>query len=216
MSDRRDEVLAAVRTALHRSAGSPPPDEVTRRLSRPPEGPKPTLGDKPEVAFVRRLENAAGTVESVASRADLVVAVERYLKPQGLELRGVISDDELVRGLPWPPGSCFEARAATGDDTLAVVSAFAGVAETGSLVMLSRPSHPTTQVFLPGCCVAVLARHRIVPHLEDVWRLIRSEAGRMPRALNYITGPSRTADVEQTLQMGAHGPRKLHVLLLGD
>jgi len=52
--------------------------------------------------------------------------------------------------------------------------------------------------------------------MEDAWALLRAERCSLPRATNIITGPSRTADVEQTIQLGAHGPRRLHVLLMGS
>jgi L-lactate utilization protein LutC len=87
------------------------------------------------------------------------------------------------------------------------------VAETGSLVLLSSPQTPTRLNFLPDHFLCVLQAERVVPYLEDAWQLIRTEHGTMPRTVNLVTGPSRTADIEQTLQLGAHGPRRLHVLL---
>ena len=107
-------------------------------------------------------------------------------------------------------------RLATRDDHVTVTRAFAGVAETGSLVLLSSPQSPTSLNFLPDVHVVVLARERIVRHLEDAWALLRSEVPAMPRTVNFITGPSRTADIEQTIQLGAHGPRGLHVILVED
>jgi L-lactate utilization protein LutC len=81
-------------------------------------------------------------------------------------------------------------------------------------VLTSGPQTPTTLNFLPDHFLCVLAAGRIVPRLEDAWDLLRGEPGGMPRALNFVTGPSRTADVEQTIQLGAHGPRRLHVILV--
>ncbi|MDN5850066.1 MAG: lactate utilization protein [Nitrococcus sp.] len=52
-------------------------------------------------------------------------------------------------------------------------------------------------------------------YLEEVWERLLAQGERMPRAVNLITGPSRTADVEQTMQLGAHGPRRVHLLLIG-
>ena len=53
---------------------------------------------------------------------------------------------------------------------------------------------------------------------EDAWDRLRAAEGegRLPRTVNFITGPSRTGDIEQTIQMGAHGPRRLHVILVED
>jgi len=216
MSEQRAAVLGAVRSALGRANDDPPtPAEVAERLADPPSGPRPALGAAPEAAFLARLEAAAGSFERVDSPAQVADAVARYLEQQGLPALGVISGDELLGDLVWPEGARFEARAATAEDAVAVVSAFAGVAETGSLVLLSGPQHPTSLNFLPDYFIAVLFSHRILPHLEDAWRALRAETEGMPRTVNYVTGPSRTADVEQTIQMGAHGPRKLHVVLIG-
>jgi len=216
MSEQRAAVLGAVRSALGRANDDPPtPAEVAERLADPPSGPRPALGAAPEAAFLARLEAAAGSFERVDSPAQVADAVVRYLEQQGLPALGVISGDELLGDLVWPEGARFEARAATAEDAVAVVSAFAGVAETGSLVLLSGPQHPTSLNFLPDYFIAVLFSHRILPHLEDAWRALRAETEGMPRTVNYVTGPSRTADVEQTIQMGAHGPRKLHVVLIG-
>jgi len=106
-----------------------------------------------------------------------------------------------------------EQRKTTGNDATVLTEAFAGVAETGSLVLLSSMNSPTSLNFLSDNYLCVLRRDHIVRHIEDVWDRIRQQVGTLPRAINFITGPSRTADVEQTIQLGAHGPRRLHVIL---
>jgi L-lactate dehydrogenase complex protein LldG len=95
-----------------------------------------------------------------------------------------------------------------------LTEAFVGIAETGSLVLLSSVGSPTSLNFLPDNYLCVLRRDHIVRHIEDVWDRIRQQTDQLPRAINFVTGPSRTADVEQTIQLGAHGPRRLHVILL--
>jgi L-lactate dehydrogenase complex protein LldG len=57
---------------------------------------------------------------------------------------------------------------------------------------------------------------RIVRGMEDAWKLLRDEVGRMPRAVNFVSGPSRTADIEQTIVLGAHGPYRVHIVLVGE
>ena len=112
-----------------------------------------------------------------------------------------------------------ERRAALGSDQTSVTGAFAGVGETGSLVLLSSPRSPTTLNFLPEDHLIVLARSRIVAHLEDVWARLREQSSMpvvLPRTVNFITGPSKTGDVEQIIHEGAHGPRRLHVILRDD
>ncbi len=93
--------------------------------------------------------------------------------------------------------------------------AFTAVAETGTLMLRSGPDHPTTLNFLPDTHIVVLRAGQIVGPYEDAWAKLRA-AGDMPRAVNFVSGPSRTADIEQTIQLGAHGPRRLHIVLIED
>jgi L-lactate dehydrogenase complex protein LldG len=93
------------------------------------------------------------------------------------------------------------------------------VAETGTLALVSGPDTPTTLNLLPDVHIVALAAGAVVGTYEDIWTRLRARFGdgMMPRTLNFITGPSRSADIEQKLQMGAHGPRRLHILLVeGD
>ena len=100
-----------------------------------------------------------------------------------------------------------------GDDKNAVTMAYAGIAETGSLVMLSSAATPVTTNFLPDNFICLLKTADILQDMEALWARMREQQLAMPRSINLITGPSRTADVELTIQMGAHGPRRVHVIL---
>jgi len=91
----------------------------------------------------------------------------------------------------------------------------AAVAETGTLMLVSGTETPTTLNFLPDTHVAVVRAGQVVASYEDGWDLLRSRGG-MPRTVNFITGPSRTGDIEQRIQLGAHGPRRLHIVLVGE
>jgi L-lactate dehydrogenase complex protein LldG len=128
----------------------------------------------------------------------------------------VVAPDPELEGIPWSNRLSVERRVASGDDRLSVTGAYAGVAETGSLVLLSSAESPTTLNFLPDDHVVVLRESRIVSHIEDVWARMRSDKRTMPRTVNFITGPSKTGDVEMVIQEGAHGPRRLHVILVAD
>jgi L-lactate utilization protein LutC len=121
-----------------------------------------------------------------------------------------------TESLQWPASLQIEYRAAKETDRCALTMATAGIAETGTLALVANATTPGTLNFLPEFCMCVVKRSRIVTHMEDAWDLLRAEHDRMPRAVHFVTGPSRTADVEQTLQLGAHGPRQLHVLVLAD
>lgn len=219
MSSAKERVLANVRAALNRTG--PLPESVTRslqgRLSRPRANLKPAIGDDPVTRFIGQLESVSGRVTRVEGIERVAEVVAGYLQRFDLGERIVVAPDPALEGIPWSNRLLVERRAAAGDDRLSVTGAYAGVAETGSLVLLSSPESPTTLNFLPDDHVIVLRESRIVPHIEDVWARMRTDKRPMPRTVNFITGPSKTGDVEQTIQEGAHGPRRLHVILVaGD
>jgi L-lactate dehydrogenase complex protein LldG len=98
---------------------------------------------------------------------------------------------------------------------LGVTGVFCALAETGTLAMVSGADTPASASLLPETHVAVVPVARLVPHMEDAWDLMRAELGRLPRAVNFISGPSRTADIEQSVVLGAHGPYRVHIVLVG-
>ena len=111
---------------------------------------------------------------------------------------------------------------AEATDMVSVQHGFAAVAETGTLMLPSAPERPTTLNLLADTAVVVLRASRVVGAYEEAWDLLRAEnhdarsGGFMPRNIMWVTGPSRSADIEQTLELGAHGPRRLHVVLVED
>ena len=110
---------------------------------------------------------------------------------------------------------CF--GAADGDDRAGLSRAVAAAAETGTLVLVSGADNPTTLAFLPEAHTVLVRRGDIVPCYEDAFDRLRAiyGEGALPRSVNLISGPSRTADIEQTIVRGAHGPKRLHVVILG-
>jgi L-lactate dehydrogenase complex protein LldG len=124
----------------------------------------------------------------------------------------------VINGLPWtedaPSLERHRGRADMTDET-SLSRAFAGVAETGTLVVTSGPDNPTTLNFLPENHIVILFADDIVASYEDVWdRLRHLNGSALPRTVNMITGPSRTGDIEQTIELGAHGPRRLHIMIV--
>ena len=101
-------------------------------------------------------------------------------------------------------------------ESVAITQAYCGISDTGSIVCLSSPDNPTTYHFLAEHHIVLLQKSRIMQCKHDVWALMRKEQMDTPRAINIISGPSRTADIEQTIQLGAHGPRSLTVFLIND
>jgi L-lactate dehydrogenase complex protein LldG len=141
-------------------------------------------------------------------------AVSQNLTTNSQKLEVVMAPDPLLDDIDWPASIKIERRQAGRQDVVSITGVFAAIAETGTLVLLSGAHSPTTLNFLPDVHIVVVRRQQIVTHIEDVWRRIRSELEDMPRTVNLITGPSRTADIEQTIQLGAHGPRSLHVIVV--
>ena len=84
--------------------------------------------------------------------------------------------------------------------------------------MASGADSPTTLNFLPETEIVLLPAEGVVGGMEEAWARLRNRLGKagLPRTVNFITGPSRSADIGQKLQMGAHGPRRLHILVVGD
>ena len=97
------------------------------------------------------------------------------------------------------------------------IGAFGAAAESGTLMLVSGADNPTTLNFLPDTHIVVIDAKDVAGDYETLWRRLREKFGDgvMPRTVNFITGPSRSADIEQTLILGAHGPRRLHVMVVG-
>jgi L-lactate dehydrogenase complex protein LldG len=215
MTDSRAAILGRISNVLSHEAAADAP-VVVQRLAEHARGPQPQWAETSRERFLAKLLKVSGTYAEIGSREKLAQAVEDYLASQNLPPRLAVSPHPLLTGVVWPEGCQVESRRAQGDDRVGLAVAFCGIAETGSLVLLSGPDSPTTLNFLPDDFLCLLPESRIVPRMEDAWTLLRAERGAMPRASNIITGPSRTADVEQTIQLGAHGPRRLHVLLMAS
>ncbi len=133
----------------------------------------------------------------------------------GFDAAAAIAPDPALEGLDWSDaGVAADARRGQPDDRVCVGHAVCGVAETGTLVLASGPRSPITLNFLPDVHVVAIPADAIVGTYEDAWKRIRTR-GDMPRAINWITGPSRSADIEQTLQLGAHGPVRFVIALYG-
>jgi L-lactate dehydrogenase complex protein LldG len=148
--------------------------------------------------------------------------VARYI--EALALPPLIAAQKAHTGICWPEfsdldwaaaGLAIEARPTTGQDRLGITGTFCAIAETGTLVVLAGADTPTATTLLPDTHVAVVRAERIVSGMEEAFALIRRERGQLPRAVNLISGPSRTGDIEQTIVLGAHGPRRLHIVLVG-
>jgi len=212
----REKILARIRKAQGRGGNRPSKAEleaVETYLRAHPRGTLPPVEADLVARFRARAEAMQSTTEEVAAEGDVPAAVARYLKAGGLPLAGCAWPQ--LAHLNWrSAGLALEPRAASGDDAVGVTGAFAAIAETGTLMLASGPDTPSTVSLLPETHVAVVSAGRIVAHMEDAWALARAEFGQLPRAINLVSGPSRTADIDQTIVLGAHGPYRVHIVLV--
>jgi L-lactate dehydrogenase complex protein LldG len=218
---------AAVFANIRRSLGvagdeAPRRFEVEARLAQAPAGVVPQRGQgdhKTRVAtFKAEAERAQASVVEVPSLAEVPAEIARFLRDNNCPASLRMGDDPRLAGLPWNATPLEILHGASdGHDVNAITFAFAGIAETGTLALVSGPDNPTTLNFLPDNHVVVVGRDDIVADYEGVFARLRNVYGKggAPRTLNLITGPSRSADIEQTLLLGAHGPRRLHIVVAG-
>lgn len=175
-------------------------------------------GDHRLSLFTRLMTGVGGSVETVETLADVVQAVAAHMAAAGLPPSLRKGADTTLAHLPWhrAPGLALLSGPADPADHTTLSLAFAGVAESGTVLLLSGPDNPATLNFLPELHMVVLPASRLVSCYEDVWPLLRASQGDglMPSTLNMISGPSRTADIEQTIVRPAHGPRDLHVIIV--
>lgn len=170
--------------------------------------------------FRQLLDGQSATVVELAGLAELPTAVAAYLRSKNLPLVVRTGDEPDWQGVPWEREPALERThgIAVGSDTAGLSRAFAGISETGTLVLRSGTANPTTLNFLPETHLVAVRRADIVGSYEEMWDRLRAThgVGQMPRTVNFVSGPSRTADIEQQLVMGAHGPRRLLVMIVGE
>lgn len=221
----RDGILGILRAAARNRDDGAARAAVTERVKAHPRNLIPARGQdagaKAVDRFIQMATASAATVAVVPNGARVPHAVADYLSAHNLPSRVRVGPDPDLAALPWSRRPTLEVLygPAAADDLVSVTPALAAVAETGTLMTRSGPGHPTTLNFLPNTHIVVLPVERVVGSYEDAWDLLRAgltEGADFPRTVNFITGPSRTADIEQTPQLHAHGPGRLHILLVGD
>ena len=222
MTTARTDVFSSIRRSLAVKG-----DERTRlqivaeRLDRAPKGVIPARGQVSGEALVEvfraQAEAALATVRVVDSVAEVPRAVAEFLRDHNLPATVRIGDDPRLKAMPWGETALEMSQGrSVGGDLNAVSHALGGVAESGTAVMVSGPENPSTLNFLPDNHIVVIAAKDIAGDYERVFAKLRATYGKgqMPRTVNFITGPSRSGDIEQTLLLGAHGPRRLHLVVV--
>jgi len=223
-NDARAQILGGIRRSLRRGELSGEArSAVEARLAEPPRGPSVARGQLPQAEKVDLFCEWAETLNATVARvgpADVPGEVSAYLARTNLPANVAMAPSPLLEGYDWASQKMLSIRRGRGlgSDQVSVTGAFAGIAETGTVVMASGPDHPVSLNLLPDTHVVVLRESDIVGGYEDVWGRLRARYGKdlMPRTVNTITGPSRTGDIEQTIELGAHGPRRMHILVVRD
>lgn len=163
--------------------------------------------------FVAMAREAAATVDHVESLNALPSAVRSFLDQEGLPRTVTLAPKSTLRSISWAPDVDAGEGPIEASDAVAVTTAFAGIAETGTLLVHSGPQNPNRLHFLPETHIAVLPAEAIVGGYEDAWTRIVERFETLPRSVTLITGPSRSSDIERQVQIGVHGPRRLHIVL---
>ena len=224
MSSARDTVLGRVRAALGKTgADAKARADAEAYIAAHAQGPRPRMQQDLVARFLQRASDMESTVEPLTERNAIPGAVARYI--DALQLPALLATQKSRHGVCWPEfgdldwsgaGLDIAVRPTVGDDRLGITGAFCAIAETGTLVMLAGADTPTATTLLPDTHIAVVRAERIVSGMEEAIALIRRERGQLPRAVNFISGPSRTGDIEQTIVLGAHGPYRVHILVLSE
>ena len=221
----KEAVLGAIRRGLRR--GALPEDQAMALRARMAAHPRHLIPARSQVArpeqvalFLRNLEKEFATWNRVDRLDQAPEVIGDYLAAQNLPSAFVMAPHPALREIPWdsrPMLRSHEGRAMP-DDLVSVQHGWVGVAETGTLMLPSGPERPTTLNLLCDTEIVVLRASDVVGAYEEGWDRLRAVhgAGVMPRNVMLVTGPSRSADIESTLELGAHGPRRLHVVLVDD
>ncbi|HJU23497.1 MAG TPA: lactate utilization protein C [Casimicrobiaceae bacterium] len=214
-SASREAVLARVRAALGRRGS----DHEARKaalayLDARRRGPQPARPTDLVQRFLGRAADMSSTTDRVAVLADVPAAVAGYLASIGETASAGVCWPEIA-SLDWrASGITIEARPTLGRDALGITACFCAIAETGTLVFVTGAQTPSATFLLPETHVAIVRGDQIVATMEDAFARVRARCGRLPRAVNLVSGPSRTGDIEQTIVLGAHGPRRVHIVLV--
>ena len=218
----REDILSNIRRSLGVTGREAPRKAaVEERLRSAPRGVVPARGRLSGAALVdlyrAEAERVAASVAEVSQAQDIVGEVARYLREHNLPASLRIGSDERLNGLDWSGVAMKVSQGpSAGDDLNGLSHAFGAIAETGTLAMVSGADNPTTLNFLPDNHIVVLREADLAGDAETLWDRLRARYGKglAPRTVNLITGPSRSGDIEQQIVLGAHGPRRLHIIIL--
>lgn len=214
-STARQAIFARIRQAQKRPelATQTEADAAQEYLHQHPEGPRPDIGRDLVQRFKEQALRMSDTIDEVVVLSDVPTAVAKYLDDINVAKQAIAW--KTLENLTWgDSGLQVEFRTPKNNDLVGITGSFCAVAETGSLMLLSSPDTYVSASLLPETHIAIVFASRIVAGMEDAFALVRAECGELPRTTNFISGPSRTGDIEQTIVLGAHGPYRVHVIIV--
>jgi L-lactate dehydrogenase complex protein LldG len=222
VSEARAAILDRLRRSLPRTEQERVAAEaaVRARLATPTPNLLPARGqldrDSRTRLFVDMAKAVGANVRELPTLADVPAAVSAYLRQHNLPQRVTVAPEPMLDRAGWGSQPLLRVRrgGARPEDAAGVTIAPAAVAETGTLLLASAPERPTLLAFLPETSVIVVFAGDIDGAYEQSWSRLRDTMGTPPRSVNLVTGPSRTADIAQQIELGAHGPRRLLILVI--
>lgn len=224
MSDEaRDAVLARVRRAFARSDDDlrKAEEAVAERLSGAVHTLIPERGRRDREGRIELFTEMAVAVQSLVLRLphwnDVPAAVSRYLREENQPQKLVMAPDQRLARIDWDQQPLMRLRRGTArdEDEVGLSLAVAGIAETGTLLLASSPERPSLLAYLPETSIVLLPLDWLAATYEEALAAFRAREP-MPRTLNFITGPSRTADIANKIELGAHGPKRLCIILVDE
>lgn len=208
----RETILHKVRTALGRAAGEDPAPAPEPRL-RIPESSE----DDRVKSFCAALEALAGQTTIAGSLEEARAAVAALIAGKtAVASNAPLLSEASITSLDGVRSGILdrdELRNACAAADAGITSADYALADTGSIVLLSSREEARLVSLLPPCHIAVVPRSRILANLDELFSLVPLPSQRSS-SMVVITGPSRTADIEQILVRGVHGPGQVHAIIV--
>ncbi len=212
----RENILSRIRQQSGRSGLTTDAElaSVRAHIALCESGPLPSIAHENSLErFVSESARLKSTVESLQGIESVPQAVAGYFRQNNLE-RSVVGWPSFSN-LDWAgAGVHYQNRLAEANDMVGLTDCFCAIGETGTLLLLSSPTTPKLHALLPETHICIVSKSRIVATMEAAFKLLRAERGALPRATFLVSGPSRTADIEQTMVIGAHGPYRVHILMI--
>ncbi len=214
----REQILQRIRTALGRRQPLDPSivGALEQRTAAHTVLVQPGYDEDLYARLLRKHGELKGTSTRIDAETDIVGAVREYLLSSEVPAKFVMSDLAVFNDLSWGDGVETETRPACSNDRVCLSMASSAIAETGTLALLSSPQTPMSHNYLPEHHIIVVRESTVLRWQEDLWSVLRKSDDFPPRAIALVSGPSKTADVEQTIEYGAHGPKFVHMILLND